>query len=231
MYFIREHLWLILIAAGALLLWGLSLTLVRHFTRRRLLQVLLAQELKEEDLEPTLPEARPQDQAALEVVRAFRRRHLWRLRPTPQLSFKKINEMSLKLIQEVARIYFPEEERPELKASLADLVALHNRVGARLAAWLETFPVRPIKDVEIKTVLRYHDLYRDLKDHPGYRFIKGYYLDKVVSWGWSVYNYASPWHWGRKAAYEGGKEVVMRLLFARIVDFVGEEAILIYSRR
>ncbi|MFA5110772.1 MAG: hypothetical protein WC443_05155, partial [Desulfobaccales bacterium] len=78
---------------------------------------------------------------------------------------------------------------------------------------------------------RYHEMYQSLKSHWGYAFIKEYHLDRVVRWGWTAYNYANPWHWGRKAAYHGGKEVVARLLMARIADLVGEEAVHIYGRR
>lgn len=226
-----ETHWLILLLGGVLLLWGVSLVVVRHWTRRRLLKDLMEQDWQEEEATPPLRDFRPEDQAALGLIRATRRQYLLKLWPGTEFSFKIINEMSLKLLQEIAAIYYPDEERPELKASLADLVALHNRVGARLAAWLETFPIRPFKDVEIRTVLRYHELYQNLKHHPGYRFIKRHHLDGLVRWGWSVYNYANPWYWGRKGAYQGGKEVAVRLLLARIAAFVGEEAILLYSRR
>jgi hypothetical protein len=225
-----ETHWLILLLLGLLLLWGVSLGLVRYWTRRWLLKELLAQDWTKEEGPPPFKSPRSEDQAALELIRATRRQYLLKLWPGTEFSFKIINEMSLKLLREIAGIYHPEEERPELKASLADLVALHNRVGARLAAWLETFPVRAFKDVELKTVLRYHELYQNLRLHPGYQFIKRHHLDRVVRWGWSVYNYANPWHWGRKAALEGSKEVAARLLLARIADFVGEEAMLLYGR-
>ena len=79
----------------------------------------------------------------------------------------------------------PEDDRPELRASLADLVALHNRVGARLAAWLDTMPMRPFKDVELRTVVRYHEMYQTVKNHWGYAFIKRHHLDKAVRWSWT----------------------------------------------
>jgi hypothetical protein len=191
----------------------------------------VGQELNPEKVELSLPHPHPEDQAALELIRATRRSFLVKMWPGTELSFKTINEMSVKLVQEIAGVYYPGEERPELRASLSDLVALHNRVGERLAAWLETYPMKPFKDLEIKTVLRYHELYQNVKNHPGYAFLKRHRLDTMVRWGWTAYNYANPWYWGRRAAYHGGKEVAARLLLARIADLVGEEAVLLYSRR
>jgi hypothetical protein len=230
MNFYMEYHWLFLAVGALLALWGLSLLTVRLWTRHQVIHALLQQGAPEE-VRLCLPDLRPADQAALELIRSYRRRYLLKWWPGTAISFKVINEMSVELIKEIARVYYPGEDRPELKASLADLVALHNRVGTRLAAWLETMPMRPFKDVELATVLRYHEMYLNLKRHWGFAFIKKHHLDQIARWGWSAFNYANPWHWGRKAAYHGGKEVAARLLMARVADLVGEEAVRIYGRR
>jgi hypothetical protein len=142
-----------------------------------------------------------------------------------------VTNLALELVQEIARIYYPEEERPELKASLKDLVSLYNRVGARLQALLGTRALRSFQDLELQTVWRYHELYRTVKNHRWYLFVKRRHLDRAVRWGWAALNFANPWYWGREAAYRGGKEMAIRLALARIVDIVGEEAVLLYSRR
>jgi hypothetical protein len=217
--------------AGLVLLWAGSLLAVRYFTRRRLLRTLTAVPCDPEDLDIALPDPTPEDRAALDLIRSRRHRYLLSFRPGTEFSFQAINEMSLELIRGVAQAYFPQEDRPELKASLADLVALHNRVGARLAAWLETLPIRPFKDVELGTIMRAHEIYQSFTAHPVYAFTRRHHLDKVVRWGVTLYNYANPWHWGGRAAYHGGKELAARLLLARIASLVGEEAILLYGRR
>jgi hypothetical protein len=231
MNFSLEYHWVCLAIAALLGLWGASLLAVRLWTRHQVVKALMRQEGDPEAVRITLPDPRPEDQAALELIRGYRRRYLLKWLPGTAISFKAINEMSQGLIRGIARVYYPDEDRPELKASLADLVALHNRVGARLAAWLETRPMRPLKDVELATVVRYHEMYKNLKNHWGYAFIKRHHLDRAARWGWTAVNFANPWHWGRKAAYHGGKEVAARLLMARIADLVGEEAVRTYGRR
>ena len=221
MNFSLAYHWLFLAIAALLALWGASLLAVRLWTRHQVIKDLLRQEGDPDGVMITLPDSRAEDRAALAVIRSYRRHYLLKWLPGTVISFKAINEMSLELIKEIARAYYPDDDRPELKASLADLVALHNRVGARLAAWLDTMPMRPFKDVELGTVVRYHEMYQSLKNHWGYAFIKRHHLDKAVRWGWTAINYANPWYWGRKAVYHGGKEVAARLLMARIADLVG----------
>jgi hypothetical protein len=226
-----ETHWLLLLISGLVLLWAASLLLMRHWTRARLLRALVEQEGG--NGLPAAPRngASPEDLAAREIIRQYRRRYLLKLWPDTPFGFKVINDLALEMIQEIARLYYPEEERPELKASLRDLVALYNRVGARVQTLLETRAFKPFYDVELQTVLRYQELYRSVKDHWGYKFIKRHHLDKAARWGWAAINYANPWYWGRKAAYEGSKELAVRLTLARIADIVGEEAVLLYGRR
>jgi hypothetical protein len=231
MNFSLAYHWMILAGVALLGLWAGSLVAVRLWTRHQVIKALMRQEGEPEEIKLCLPDSRPEDRAALDLIRTYRRRYLLKWWPGTIISFKAINDMSMELIKEIARVYHPDDDRPEFKASLSDLVALHNRVGTRLAAWLETVPMRPFKDVELATVVRYHEMYQSLKSHWGYAFIKRHHLDQVAQWGWTAVNFANPWHWGRKAAYHGGKEVAARLLMARVADLVGEEAVRIYGRR
>ncbi len=217
--------WIIFAVAGLAILWLASLAAMRFWTRRRMLADFMARpggcEL------PRLSVQRPEDRAALEIIRSRRRRYLWNRWPETALSFNAIQEMSLKIIKEIAGVYYPQEEEPQLKASLADLLALHNRVGSRLAAWLETAPIRAFKDVELQSIIRYYGVYQNVRNHPVSRFIRDHRLHRVAVWSWAAFNYNSPFYWGRRGAYE----LARRLLLARIAQLVGEEAMVLYGRR
>jgi hypothetical protein len=45
------------------------------------------------------------------------------------------------------------------------------------------------------------------------------------------YNALNPWYWGRKAVFTAGKEGTLRYLLTVIITIVGEEAVLVYSKR
>jgi hypothetical protein len=226
-----EQTWWFWLAGGVILAWGLSLFFVRHWTRKRLLNTLTREGVQAEDVDIRIDDPRPEDRQALEVIRGYRRTFLLKLWPDTRFNLGVLMETSQNLVKDIASAYYPEEERPELKASLADLVALNNRVGASLAVWLDTLPVRPFKDVELQTVLQYRELYQKVKEHPGYLFLKRHHLDKAARWAWTAKNVLNPWYWGRKAAYSGSKELLQRLFLAKVTTLVGEEAIGLYSRR
>jgi hypothetical protein len=228
--FFRDHWW-VWIFLGMATVWVSSLLLVRYLTLRSLRAALDQEEARFEDLEVRLTDPQPQDQQALRLLKEYRRRYLFKLWPDTKLSFREINDLSQTLVAEIARIYFPEEERPELKASLADLMSLYRRVGVRLAAWLETVPFRPLKDMELSTVMLLHDTYKMVRDHPVHQFLKRHHMYRMARWVWGAVNIFNPYYWGRQAAYTGGREFLARTFLAKVVTVVGEESIRLYSRR
>jgi hypothetical protein len=85
--------------------------------------------------------------------------------------------------------------------------------------------------VEVGTLLKVHELYCQVREHPVYQFLKRHHLDKAARWLWTVKNLLNPWYWSRRAVYTGSREIFVRLFLAQIVSLVGEEAIRIYGRR
>jgi hypothetical protein len=226
-----HHFWWVWVLLGVAALWVISLFLVRHWTLKRFSTALDQEEARQGDLELRLPDPHPQDREALILLKEYRRRYLLKLWPDTKFSFREINDLSQTLVAEIARIYYPEEERPELRASLADLVALYRRIGVRLAAWLEGAPFRPLKDMELATLMLLHDTYQKVKDHPVHQFLKRHHLYRAAHWVWGAINIVNPYYWGRRAAYKGTREFLARVFLAKVVTVVGEESMRLYSRR
>lgn len=224
-----EHIWLFWLLGAVLLAWGVSLFLMRHWTRKRLMDTLAQEGLKAEEVDIHLDHPGPEDRQALEIIRHYRRRILLKFLPDTRLNLGLLMEFCQDLVKDVAAVYYPDDERPELRASLADLVDLYNRVGTRVAAWLDTLPLRPLKDVELRTLRQCHEWYQTLK--PVLDFLKRYHLDRAARWAWAAKNALNPWYWSRQAAYTGGKELLQRLFLAKVANLVGEEAINLYGRR
>ncbi len=212
-------------------MWLGSLLAVRAWTKKRLLQTLAMEEVEKDDVSLPFAADRPEDREAREVVRRYRRRYFLNIWPDTEFSFKSITGMALELVQEIAQVYHPEDERPELHASLDDLIGLQSRIANRLRSLLDTLPLRAMKGVELQTILFYHGLYKRMASHPGYVFLKRHHLDKVARYAWMLKNIASPWYWGRRAAYASGKEVLARFFLARMATIIGVEAIRLYSGR
>ena len=222
--------WLWLSAAAAFC-WVASLVAMRFWTKRQVLRRLSDSVGSEEDISLPFDDVRPEDKQALEVVRAYRRRSLLKVWPDTDVTFRSLLNLSLDLIQQIAALYHPTAARPELHASLAELLSLQTRISVRLQALLETMPLRAFKDLKLQTIISCRDLYQVCVTHPAYQFLRQHRLDKAIQWVWMVKNFTSPWYWGRRAAYSGGRELLARFFVARVITIVGVEAIRLYSGR
>jgi hypothetical protein len=225
----KHYIWLLIIIG--ILLWFISLVAVRYWTRNKILSSFDPESLEEDDIKLPFTDRRPEDKEAMEVVRAFRRKYVLKLWPDTEISLKVVMGLALELVQQIAAVYYPDDERPELHASLSELVSLQNRISVRLQTLLETLPLRAVKDVDLETILFYHNFYKKFTSHPTYLFMKRHHLDKVARYAFMLKNIASPWYWGYRAAYYGGKEMVSRFFLGRMSTIVGVEAIRLYSGR
>ncbi len=192
-----------LLLLAVAIFWGASLLVMRWWTLKRFREALNREEASFDDLEMPLAEPHPQDLAALALLKEQRRRYLLKLWPDTRFSFRDINDIALSLVADIAHIYYPEEERPELRASLADMVALYRRVGVRLAAWLETAPFRPLKDMELTTFMLLHDTYQKVKDHPIHQFLQRHHLYRAARWAWGAVQRRQPVLLGEKGGLQG----------------------------
>ena len=143
----------------------------------------------------------------------------------------KVYGMAADLTRDIAAIYYPDAENPILRASLADLLKLDERVVARLNLKIHEFPLKAVKDISIEKILAGKDFY-DSKVKNKLAWIKKYKtIYTLGNNAWLAYNALNPWYWGRRLAYTSIREITFRYLLTWIVTIVGEEAMTVYGRR
>ena len=173
-----------------------------------------------------------QDKQAYELIEAERKKVWTSLSLQTSLAPRKIWQMSLDLIKEIATIYQPEAENPQFQASVADLLELNERIVKRVQEYLEYFPLNTIKDLNIQDMLLYKNRYEKFSQSTSIKFVKKHkYLYSIGTYAWMGYNALNPLYWSRKLALTAGKEGAYRNLLSMILKVVGEEAVLVYSKR
>ena len=173
-----------------------------------------------------------QDTQAYDLIEDERQKIWTSLSLKTSLAPTKIWRMSLNLIKEIAIIYHPEAEDPQFQASIADLLALNERIVKRVQEYLEIFPLNTIKDFNIQDILTYKKRYEKFSQSMGVRFSKKHkYLYTIGEYAWMGYNTLNPLYWSRKIMFTAGKEGIFRHLLSVVLKVVGEEAVLVYSKR
>lgn len=172
------------------------------------------------------------DLKAYELIKEYRSKIWWNVVMSTDINPRMIYQLAYELVQEIARLYYPLKDRPEFQASLHDLAELNYRISERIRANLETFPFNKIKDFNIENILKYKNFYNQVTSHSAFKFFKKHkYLYDMGKALWALYNYSNPWYWGRQVLMTVSQESIVRYFLSMIMTVVGEEAILLYSRR
>ena len=146
------------------------------------------------------------------------------------LAPRKVYLMATDLTREIAAIYYPDAGNPILRASLADILKLDERIVARLNLKIHEFPLKTVKDISIEKIMAGKDFY-DSKVKNKLEWVKKYKtIYALGDRAWLAYNALNPWFWGRKLAYTSAREITFRYLLTWIVTIVGEEAVAVYGR-
>ena len=180
-------------------------------------------------LRQQLPTAK--DQQACDRIEARVRSVSRKFSMKTSIAPKKVFDMAAELTREIAAVYHPEAEDSILQASISDLMQLNERIVTRLNLKLKEFPLNTVKDISIHSILKGKNVY-DKKIKNKIEWLQKFEgLYKAGNRAWMSYNVLNPWYWGRKLAYSSVKEITFRYLLSWIVTIVGEEAMLVYSRR
>ena len=173
----------------------------------------------------------PKDQLAFERIEGELKRVSRTFALKTTLAPRKVYTRAADLTKDIAAIYYPEAENPILKASLADLLKLDERVVARLNLKIHEFPLKTVKDISIEKILAGKDFY-DSKLKNKLEWVKKFKTVYALSnHAWLAYNALNPWYWGRRLAYTSVREITFRYLLTWIITIVGEEAMTVYSQR
>ena len=225
-----------LFALGFAVLTLLTVLFAFRKHQRKQQEALLASELEKEDFQQIellrVQNPSQQDEQAYKLIERERQKVWTSLTLETSLAPRKIWQMSFDLIKGIAAIYHPEIENPQYQASLTQLIELNERIILRLQDYLDEFPLNTIKDVNIQDVLHYKELFDKAKNFEFVQFARKHkYVYDIGQYVWMGFNALNPWYWGRKAAFTAGREGSYRYLLSVILTVVGEEAVLVYSKR
>ncbi len=172
------------------------------------------------------------DLQAYQLIESERLKVWKSLSTRTSLAPHKLSQKSLELIKNIATIYAPETDNPVFQVSLTDLIELNERIVTRIHEHLEDFPLNTIKDLKIQEILKYKSYYETFTKFKMVKLAQKHtYLYTLSRYAWMGYNALNPWYWGQKVILTAGKEGALRYLLTMIITIVGEEAVLVYSKR
>lgn len=173
-----------------------------------------------------------QDAQAYALIEAERQKVWTRVSLQTSIAPGMIWHACYDLVTRIAAIYAPDAEQPVFQVSLSDMLGLNDRVIRRIQEYLDQFPLNTIKEMKVQDILMYKNWFDNVSQHKVVQLAKQHkYLYTAGQYAWMAYNALNPWYWGQKVIFEAGREGSFRYLLSVILTIVGEEAVLVYSKR
>jgi len=146
-------------------------------------------------------------------------------------AFKVTMEMSLELVEEISRYFFPNSKYPMYELSVNELLELNHYITNRVDEILEVPILKNAKKTRIITIVNMYEKKRMLEESKVAKAAKKMHLGKVIKYGGMALNAINPVYWFRKLVLSTSIDAITRKLCVAIIGVVGEETAKVYSKK
>ncbi len=177
-----------------------------------------------------IKDASEADQIASSIIERYRKRIWRRFSINTAWGIAPVSDLCGSLVAEIAHVYYPNSPRPELEATINDLLDLNERVIARARRLLDKFPLSRLQGVRLCQILSCHRIYTSVTRHVLFRSVRHKWARRAATSVAAAARYADPRFWITRGLTRGGREFAARYFLTSLVTIAGEEAILLYRR-
>jgi hypothetical protein len=146
-------------------------------------------------------------------------------------AFKLTLEMSLELIEEISRYFFPNSKYPMYELSVNELLELNHYITNRIDEILEVPILKNAKKTRVITIINMYEKKRAIEESKLAKAAKKYKFGKVLKYGSMALNAVNPVYWFRKLVLSTSIDAMTRKLCTTIIAVVGEETAKVYSKK
>lgn len=145
--------------------------------------------------------------------------------------FRVAFDLSVDLIQEIAKHYFPHSKFPLYELTPQEVLDLVSYITKRVDKLLSGKIINRFKNYRISLIV---DIMQKKKAIDNSKLMKAnreYKFSKILSIGSTIINYANPIYWFRKLALKPSTTLVTKELCKLIIRIAGEETDKLYSKK
>ncbi len=145
--------------------------------------------------------------------------------------FRVAFELSMELMTEIAKYYFPESKYPIYELSIQELLNLNYYITKRLEKLINGRFIRHFKNYKISTIVNIVNKKKALDNSKLMKLSRQLKISKIMSVGSAILNYANPIYWFRKLALKPSTTLLTKEACKLILQIVGEETNNLYSKK
>lgn len=146
-------------------------------------------------------------------------------------AFRITMDMSLELVEEISRYFFPNSKYPMYELSINEALELNHYITNRIDEILEVPILKNAKKTRIITIVKMYEQKRAIEESKIAKAAQKLRLGKIAKYGGMALNAINPVYWFRKLVLSTSMDVITRKLCVAIIGVVGEETSKVYSKK
>ncbi len=139
-------------------------------------------------------------------------------------------DLSVELVLNIARKFFPESKHPLYELSINEVLMLGTYISKRLDEVLDFKGLRILRKLKISTIVSFTEVKEKIEANSIVKATKKYKIMEALSATKKVINIVNPVYWARKFLIDTTLSVVIKKLCLVLIGVVGEETYKIYSK-
>lgn len=146
---------------------------------------------------------------------------------------KKINDIKdicIDLIQDIAKMYYPESEHPMFELSIDEFMELNHYITNRIDSLFKGRVLKKIKRIRVSQILHYIDMKKKVEESKVVKAAKRANASGFVNATMTVLNAFNPAYWAKKLIINTTVSIGTNKIAKTLIEIVGEETVKVYSK-
>lgn len=141
-----------------------------------------------------------------------------------------IKRISLQLINDIAKVYYPDSKYPIYEISIEELIILANYITERIENVFQGRILRKVEKIKISTIFNFLDKKKQIEDSKIVKAAEKTHIGSIAKMTSNVLNAVNPVHWIKKTMISGSINIGTNKIANIIIDIVGNETAKVYSK-
>lgn len=141
-----------------------------------------------------------------------------------------IKDISWELINDIAKMYYPDSEYPIYELSIDEFMELNHYITNRVNTLFKGKVLKNFKKIRISQILKILDLKKKIDENKAVKVAKKAHIPGFFKATMNVLNVFNPGYWVKKLMINTTLTIGTNKIAKTVIDIVGEETSKVYSK-
>ena len=141
-----------------------------------------------------------------------------------------IKDISWNLLNDIAKLYYPNSDHPVFELSVDELIKLSNYITEKVDKLFEGVITKYLRDFKITQLVKFIETKKKVDESKIVKASKKAHVGGIYKITSSIFNAINPVHWVRKIMISSSVNIGGNIIAYMIIDIVGQETAKVYSK-